>query len=145
MNPETVIKIKGLFRLSRIGAFINHPTGQGIPREEVKKLIARCAPYLPFDVWPVFNRLTNIKFGYVGSSDTIGIVPIRITSEMVGKTVGVATCVEFKTKTGRQSKDQKKFQSHVERYRGVYTIQDDHNDIDKRVMAEVISQIKGGA
>ena len=47
------------------------------------------------------NRL--IKVGVPGMSDAGMIVSVKITPEMVGRTIGVAVQPEFKTNTGRQS------------------------------------------
>jgi hypothetical protein len=54
-----------------------------------------------------------------GSNDIIGITPVLITQEMVGKTLGVFTGIEVKTKIGRLSDEQKIFDANVNRINGV--------------------------
>lgn len=44
-----------------------------------------------------------------GSSDLIGWTPLKITPDMVGKTVAIFTACEVKTQTGRLKQSQKKF------------------------------------
>lgn len=46
---------------------------------------------------------------FKGSSDLIGWTPVRITPEMVGKTVAVFTAIEVKTKNTRLTKPQAQF------------------------------------
>ena len=61
-----------------------------------------------------------VRFGLcVGSSDLIGITPVTVTEDMVGKKVGVFTAVEVKTKTGRVSPDQQRFLAAVRRAGGI--------------------------
>lgn len=48
-----------------------------------------------------------------GFSDLFGLVPVTITQDMVGKTLGVFTAMEVKTPTGRASKQQNLFLSAV--------------------------------
>ncbi len=51
-----------------------------------------------------------VKFGLcVGSSDYIGYMPIKITPEMVGKTVAVFLAVEAKAPGKKATKDQREF------------------------------------
>ena len=52
-----------------------------------------------------------IRYGHVGSSDILGILPD-------GRFLGV----ECKTATGKQSKAQKVFQGMIERNNGVYVV-----------------------
>lgn len=53
----------------------------------------------------------RIKYGVgnPGGSDLIGITPVIITQDMVGRTVGVFTAPEVKTDTGRPTQAQLNF------------------------------------
>lgn len=83
------------------------------------------------DVFPmrlqsgVFRSLHDdriIKVGQSGVSDSMLIVSVTITPEMVGCVVPVAVAAEFKTKNGRQSNDQKKWQAAFEKRGGIYRL-----------------------
>lgn len=144
-NPETIIKNKGLLALDKYffrGRFMNNPTGVGVPREAIQALRARFH-YLP-EVVEAIDRLPNIRYGLPGSSDTIGVVPVTVTAEMVGAKIGVAVCVEFKTDTGRQSDKQKKFERAVNAAGGVYVIERSHVGIGERVWSAIRDRCKGG-
>ena len=43
-----------------------------------------------------------VSVGQVGSADIIGVQPVTITPEMVGKVIGQAIAIEVKTPKGRQ-------------------------------------------
>lgn len=62
-----------------------------------------------------------IKFGVgsPGGSDLIGITPVEITAEMVGKVLGVFTAIEVKTETGKVRPDQIRFIEAVKRKGGI--------------------------
>lgn len=66
------------------------------------------------------NRI--IKIGTPGMADIIDVVPVTITPDMVGKTVGVAVAIEVKTATGTQRKKQEDFQKAFEKRGGIYRI-----------------------
>lgn len=68
------------------------------------------------------NPSRVVRVGQPGMADTGLIVPVRITQDMVGQTVGIAAQVEFKTETGRQSAQQKSWQDAVELAGGVYLV-----------------------
>lgn len=63
-----------------------------------------------------------VTVGQVGSADIIGVRPIVITADMVGKTIGQAVAVEVKTDKGRQSDAQKLWQQAFERHGGKYEL-----------------------
>jgi hypothetical protein len=44
-----------------------------------------------------------------GFSDTFGVVPVKITQDMVGRTIGQFFGVEYKSETGRPTKPQQAF------------------------------------
>lgn len=56
-----------------------------------------------------------VKFGLcVGSSDLIGLSPVLITKDMVGKTLAVFTAIEIKTEHGKAATNKQKiFIQHV--------------------------------
>lgn len=76
-----------------------------------------------------------VRYGLaVGSSDLIGITPVKITPDMVGKTVGVFTGVEVKLdKNGKykETAEQKKFGNFIEKNGGFYILADSYSDILK--------------
>ena len=61
-----------------------------------------------------------IHFGLCkGSSDSIGFIPVKITYSHVGKTLPVFTAIEFKSKTGRLSTEQKNFNEMILSHNGI--------------------------
>jgi hypothetical protein len=63
-----------------------------------------------------------IKIGMPGMADIGAIMPVTVTPEMVGKTVGLAVQIEVKTATGSQAAAQKTWQQAVEYMGGIYRI-----------------------
>lgn len=63
-----------------------------------------------------------IRIGLPGMSDSMMIVSVIITEEMVGKRIGVAVCAEFKQGKGKQSEQQKRWQDAVEMRGGIYQV-----------------------
>lgn len=53
----------------------------------------------------------RVKYGVgnPGGADLIGITPVTITPDMVGRTVGVFTAIEVKTKIGKPTEQQINF------------------------------------
>ena len=66
------------------------------------------------------NRV--VRVGQPGMADAGMIVPVKITADMVGMTIGAAVQPEFKTRTGRQAEDQHSWQAAVTRASGVYRL-----------------------
>lgn len=63
-----------------------------------------------------------IKIGMPGMADIGAIMPVAVTPEMVGRTIGVAAQIEVKTATGSQASAQKTWQQAVEYRGGIYRI-----------------------
>lgn len=63
-----------------------------------------------------------VRVGTPGLADSIAVVAVTITPEMVGKTVGVAVAPEFKTTRGTQSDSQKAWQAAFEARGGIYRL-----------------------
>ena len=63
-----------------------------------------------------------VRVGTPGQADSIAVVSVTITPEMVGKTIGVAVAPEFKTATGKQSDRQKAWQAAFEQRGGIYRL-----------------------
>lgn len=73
-----------------------------------------------------FRSLTDpqriVTVGQVGSADIIGVQPVTITQNMVGKVIGQAIAIEVKTPTGKQSQEQKNWQQAFEQHGGIYIL-----------------------
>ncbi len=63
---------------------------------------------------PVFEAVKNLRqlmagLQAAGSSDLIGFRPVKITEDMIGRTIAVFTAVEVKTATGAAKEEQSMF------------------------------------
>ncbi len=63
-----------------------------------------------------------VKVGTPGVSDSIAIVKVVITPDMVGKTIAVCAAAEFKTLKGKQRDAQVKWQAAFEKRGGKYRL-----------------------
>lgn len=81
-----------------------------------------------------------VKIGSIGAADSLGVVRVLITPEMVGKYIGVAIAPEFKQLKGRQSEGQKLWQQNFERRGGKYVLIRSPGE-----MIKFIEDIKKGA
>lgn len=63
-----------------------------------------------------------VRIGVPGLADSMAVVAVTITPDMVGKTIGVAVAPEFKTATGKQSQAQQLWQRAFEARGGVYRL-----------------------
>ncbi len=86
------------------------------------------------------DGMRKVKAGLLtdGASDCIGIMPVTITLEMVGKTIGVFAAVETKKSTWTKPKtdgerDQAKFIDFVRKFGGFATFLTNPQDLKKRV------------
>ncbi len=73
-------------------------------------------------VFKTMDESRTVVVGIPGAADSLGVVAVTITEAMVGKTIGVAVAIEFKTKTGRQTQVQKDWQAAFESRGGKYFI-----------------------
>lgn len=65
---------------------------------------------------------TPVRVGMNGMADAGGIVPVKITQEMVGQTLGLAVQIEFKYGKGKQNPAQKKFEKATIAAHGRYEL-----------------------
>ena len=65
------------------------------------------------------GRVVDFGVCNPGGSDLIGWMPVKITADMVGRTVAVFLSLEVKTPTGRATDDQKNFIAAVRRAGGL--------------------------
>jgi hypothetical protein len=63
-----------------------------------------------------------VKVGTPGVSDSIAIVKVVITPDMVGKTVAVCAAAEFKTLKGKQREAQVKWEQALNKRGGRYRL-----------------------
>ncbi|WNA15555.1 hypothetical protein [Acinetobacter phage HFM1] len=67
------------------------------------------------------KRIVNV--GVKGAADSLAVVRVKITPEMVGSYIGVACAMEFKVpKTGRLSEDQKNWARKFSECGGKYAV-----------------------
>ena len=77
------------------------------------------------------NRVVSV--GDPGMADLGLIVPVTITADMVGKTIGVCAQPEVKTRRGRQADDQQTWQAAVARAQGIYRLVRSADDMHKLI------------
>ena len=63
-----------------------------------------------------------VRVGVKGMADSLAVVAVTITPEMVGKTIGVAVAPEFKTTTGKQRPEQAAWQEAFSKRGGIYRL-----------------------
>lgn len=55
-------------------------------------------------------------------ADSAMIVPVKVTPDMVGQTIGLSVQLEFKAGNSKQTENQKLWQSATENAGGIYAI-----------------------
>lgn len=80
-----------------------------------------------------------VRVGVPGMSDSMAVIAVEVTPEMVGRTVGVFVSAEFKTETGHQSKPQRAWQRAVEQRGGVYAVVRSEAD-----MRALVARVRSG-
>ncbi len=63
-----------------------------------------------------------VRVGTPGIADSLAVVRVTITPDMVGQDIAVCAAAEFKTAKGRQRDDQKKWQAAFEKRAGQYRL-----------------------
>ena len=91
----------------------------------------------------VFRSMTDkdriVRVGVTGMTDSMMVVGVTITPDMIGKRIGVAVGIEFKTETGRQSDAQRRWQKAFEARGGVYRLVRSATDI-----VQLVENVKSG-
>ena len=80
-----------------------------------------------------------VRIGEKGAADSLGVVRVKITHEMVGQYIGVAIAPEYKQKKGKQQEEQALWQKNFERRAGKYAI-----IRSKEEMMDFIARVKRG-
>jgi hypothetical protein len=81
----------------------------------------------------------KVMVGTPGQSDSMAVVAVTITPDMVGKTIGVAVAPEFKAARGKQSDRQKLWQAAFEKRGGIYALVRSPED-----MVDLVERVKRG-
>lgn len=77
----------------------------------------------------------RVKYGVgnPGGSDLIGVTPVTVTADMVGRTIGVFTAIEVKTPTGKPTAAQLNFIDVIRRAGGIAGICRSPDDLSKLI------------
>lgn len=119
-----------LLRLSQLGATVwRCNTGMGWAGKATQVREHTTVAVHPGDV--IVRHARPLRAGLcVGGSDIVGIVPVRITPEMVGKIVGVFVGPEVKDATGQPSPEQLNYMAAVTSLGGISGVVRNENDCD---------------
>ena len=124
-NLESVLMRQCLMELSRRGARVfRNNTAMGWAGQ----IVDRTGPYLRLlNAYPLHAGLC------IGSSDVIGWMPITVTPEMVGKTVGLFLACECKSAGEKPTENQAIFLRNVREAGGVAIWLRDVDELDAKL------------
>lgn len=88
---------------------------------------------------PVSSPKLVVNIGSPGMADSLMVVAVTITEEMLGKVVPVTVAAEFKTPTGRQSDAQKNWQRAFEARGGIYRLVRSPDE-----MEQLVTEVQSG-
>lgn len=88
----------------------------------------------------------RVRVGIPGQGDIMAVVPLTITADMVGQTVGLAVNVEVKTHRAgsRQSAQQKRWEAAWRDRGGVYLIARSAHDAAS-LLTSLLSRLRSGS
>ena len=122
-----------LVRASELGArLFRVNTGQAWTGEVIRgNRSGKQAVFLgPNDI--VIRNARPFHAGLVkGGSDIVGVTPVLVTQEMVGKTIGTFTAYEAKTGKLKATEEQGKFLEMVRRLGGIAKVVRSPDDIER--------------
>jgi len=136
-NIQNIVRMK----LSDMGILnFRNNVGIGWAGKVLKILTERRVTVYPGDV--VVRNARPLHAGlHKGSGDVIAITPIVITPAMVGKTIGVFTSSEIKTKTGRVKEDQKHWIEVIQENGGIAGVARSEDDAEQMI-SDFINRIQ---
>lgn len=140
--PESEIVQDTILTASKLGArMFRNNTGMGWVGKTIRITKEIKLNLKPGDV--VVRQGRPLHAGLCeGSSDSIGITPILITPEMVGRTVGIFTAFECKTEKGKTSELQNNFIQMVLNYGGIAGVVRSKEDLSGVFAEFIITTIK---
>ena len=85
------------------------------------------------------NRTVNV--GQTGMADIAACVPVLITADMVGQTIGAYAEIEVKTLTGKQRTAQKLRELAVKKRGGVYIVARSPDDALDKLRKQALDEL----
>lgn len=100
-----------------------------LERDSKRAILAALGPrkdwlLLPYPTGLAMHPDTGepVRYGLPGASDYVACRSHVITAADVGRTVGLFVAIEFKSPTGRQRPEQKRFEEAVKARGGIYVL-----------------------
>jgi len=102
-------------------------TPEGKVKDKIKTYLAKCFP----KAWSYMPVQTG--YGAHGIPDHIYCLPIVVTEDMVGETVGVFLAIEAKTRQGKMSAYQSVQRDNIVKAEGIYLTIYGSEDIEDKL------------